>query len=97
MSFRVKRRNLKDFSPDPSNDGRGRNANVKVTLKVYDILGREIATLVNEHKQAGMYSVTFNARHLEQSREIPSGVYILHNKSKQLYRIEEDDAGKIIL
>jgi len=27
-----------------------------VTLKVYDILGREIATLVNERKPAGMYN-----------------------------------------
>ncbi|MEW6508251.1 MAG: T9SS type A sorting domain-containing protein, partial [Bacteroidota bacterium] len=47
-----------------------------VTLKVFDILGREVATLVNEHKPAGMYNVTFNARHPGQSREITSGVYI---------------------
>jgi hypothetical protein len=47
-----------------------------VTLKVFDILGREVAELVNEHKPAGMYNVTFNARHLERSREITSGVYI---------------------
>jgi len=30
-----------------------------VTLKVYDILGREVAALVDEHKQAGIYKVTF--------------------------------------
>ncbi|MEW6508474.1 MAG: two-component regulator propeller domain-containing protein [Bacteroidota bacterium] len=47
-----------------------------VTLKVFDILGREIATLVNEHKPAGMYNVTFNAHHPGRSREITSGVYI---------------------
>jgi hypothetical protein len=41
-----------------------------VTLKVYDILGKEIATLVNENKEAGNYSVDFNAA------ELPSGVYI---------------------
>ena len=46
-----------------------------VTLKVYDVLGREIATLVNEFQQAGNYKVIFNARHLERSREIPSGIY----------------------
>jgi photosystem II stability/assembly factor-like uncharacterized protein len=40
-----------------------------VTLKVYDILGREIATLVNERKQAGEYKVTWNAE------GVPSGVY----------------------
>jgi hypothetical protein len=40
-----------------------------VTLKVYDILGREIATLVNEEKNAGTYTVTFNASNLA------SGIY----------------------
>lgn len=42
----------------------------KVTLKVYDILGNEIATLVNEQKQAGLYNVHFDAGKLS------SGVYI---------------------
>jgi hypothetical protein len=32
-----------------------------VTLKLYDLLGREVATLVNEVKQAGSYEVTWNA------------------------------------
>lgn len=32
-----------------------------VTLKVYDVLGREVATLVNEEKPAGTYEVNFNA------------------------------------
>jgi len=41
----------------------------KVCLKVYDLLGREISTLVNEVKSAGSYTVTFNALNL------PSGVY----------------------
>ncbi|MFH1197022.1 MAG: T9SS type A sorting domain-containing protein [bacterium] len=40
-----------------------------VTLKVYDLLGSEVATLVNEQKQAGNYSVEFNAKGLT------SGVY----------------------
>jgi hypothetical protein len=41
-----------------------------VTLKVFDVLGREIATLVNENKVAGNYNVKFNAS------ELPSGIYI---------------------
>jgi hypothetical protein len=41
-----------------------------IQLIVYDVLGREIATLVNEKKSAGIYSVTWNAA------EFPSGIYI---------------------
>lgn len=41
------------------------------TLKVYDVLGREIATLVNEFKQAGEHWVQFSANSLQLS----SGVY----------------------
>jgi hypothetical protein len=33
----------------------------KVTIMVYDILGRDIATLVNEEKQPGVYEVEFDA------------------------------------
>ena len=40
-----------------------------VSIKVYDMLGKEIATLVNEVKSAGSYVVDFNASTLA------SGVY----------------------
>ncbi|MBW7888533.1 MAG: VCBS repeat-containing protein, partial [Bacteroidetes bacterium] len=45
-----------------------------VTLKVYNMLGQEVATVVNENLKAGKYSATFNASRLA------SGVYV--------YRIE---------
>jgi hypothetical protein len=38
--------------------------NAFVTLKVYNILGNEVSTLVNEQKAAGNYNVTFNASQL---------------------------------
>ncbi len=47
----------------------------KVSLKVYDLLGRVVATLVDKYQQPGNYTVAFNARHLERSREITSGIY----------------------
>ncbi len=40
-----------------------------VSLKVFDVLGREVATLVNEVRQPGQHSVTWNASNA------PSGVY----------------------
>ncbi len=40
-----------------------------VTLKIYDMLGREVAVLVNEEKPAGTYEAVWNAHNL------PSGVY----------------------
>ncbi len=39
------------------------------TIKIFDILGKEVAILVNEEKPAGTYEVTFNAG------ELSSGVY----------------------
>ncbi|UCH64955.1 MAG: T9SS type A sorting domain-containing protein, partial [Ignavibacterium sp.] len=41
-----------------------------VSLKVYDVLGNEIATLVNEEKATGIYEVRFNV-----SNDLTSGVY----------------------
>ena len=46
-----------------------------VTLKVYDVLGNEIAILVNEEKPAGEYEVEFNANRL------PSGIYFYQLKA----------------
>jgi len=51
-----------------------------VRLTVYDVLGREVATLVNEAKKPGMYQVQFDASRLA------SGIY--------LYRIQADSFVK---
>ncbi|HQJ45620.1 MAG TPA: T9SS type A sorting domain-containing protein [Ignavibacteriaceae bacterium] len=52
-----------------------------VTLKVYDILGNEITTLVNEEKQPGVYEVEFNSS--IGSRQLANGVYF--------YRLQAGD------
>ena len=51
-----------------------------VTLKIYDILGKEVATLVNEQKNQGRYSVNFSAAggsaYGGDASKLASGVYI---------------------
>jgi hypothetical protein len=48
-----------------------------VKIKIYDILGNEVRTLVNDFHQPGFYNIMFNASKLS------SGVY--------LYRLEAED------
>ena len=50
-----------------------------VTLKVYDLPGREVATLVNEEKRPGEYEVQFNG-HSGEGRNLPGGVYFYRLK-----------------
>ncbi|MCK7521673.1 MAG: T9SS type A sorting domain-containing protein [Ignavibacteriales bacterium] len=45
-------------------------------MRVYNVLGKEVATLVNEEKNAGTYEVNFNASNLS------SGVYFLQTRSR---------------
>ncbi len=54
-----------------------------VTLKVYDLLGREIATLVDGFKPSGTYNSPFSIRQLtdnlpagRQGSQLPSGIYM---------------------
>ena len=65
---------LKQNYPNPFNPTTVINFSIprssNVTLKVYDMLGREVATLVNETKQGGNYKVSFNAS------QLASGVYV---------------------
>ena len=53
----------------PSVIASGAKQSLGVTLKVYDMLGNEVATLVNEQKSAGKYKVNFDASNLA------SGIY----------------------
>ena len=54
-----------------------------VSLRVYNVLGQEVATLVNGRQEAGIYSVTFNTNN--GTRSLSSGVYF--------YRL---DAGSFV-
>ena len=58
---------------------KGRTEEGFVTLKIYDVLGREITTLVNKKQSPGTYTVTFNAR--SAAGELPSGIYFYRLKT----------------
>jgi subtilisin family serine protease len=50
------------------------------TLRVYDILGNEVANLVDEYREAGRYEVEFNG-HSDEGQNLSSGVYLYHLQS----------------
>ena len=53
-----------------------------VQLKVYDVLGNEITTLVNEEKPEGMYNVQFTMNNLPAGRQgLSSGIYFYQLKA----------------
>lgn len=54
-----------------------------VTLKVYDVLGNEIETLVDEEKPIGVYQVNWNAS------DMPSGVYFYQVNSRSTTDIKK--------
>ncbi|MEX0844342.1 MAG: T9SS type A sorting domain-containing protein [Balneolaceae bacterium] len=62
--------------------------NSDVRLEVFDLLGRSVATLVNEQQSTGRYNITFDASHLA------SGVYLYRltagefTQSKKLFLIK---------
>lgn len=60
--------------------------NSTVSLKVFDLLGREVATLVNDQLSSGQHEVSFNATHLA------SGLYIY-----QLQAGEHTQTSKMLL
>jgi hypothetical protein len=54
----------------PSVTLRQAQSDITVTLKVFDVLGKEVATLINEEKPVGTYEIEFDASNLT------SGVYL---------------------
>ncbi len=54
-----------------------------VSLKIYNILGQEVKTLVNESKAPGKYNVRFNAS------ELSSGVYFYSLKAGDYYQVKK--------
>jgi hypothetical protein len=53
-----------------------------VSLKIFDVLGREVATLINKEKPKGNYNVTWDASHM------PSGVYFYHLTTENFSQVK---------
>jgi hypothetical protein len=59
-----------------------------VTLKVYDILGREVATLINEYQQPGSHQAFFNVTQISNLRNNIANVYA---SGVYFYRLQAGD------
>ena len=59
----------------------------EVSLKVYNLLGHEVATLVNGHQEAGSYNVPFNAN--ESTPSLASGIYFYRLETGSLVSIKK--------
>ena len=86
----IKRFTLKQNYPNPFNPNTKISYSIPeasfVSLKIYDLLGEEISTLINEEKAAGSYKINFDAE------QLTSGIYF--------YKIEAGnyiEAKKMIL
>ncbi len=62
-----------------------------VSLKVYDVLGNDVATLVSEQKPAGIYEIEFDASNLS------SGIYYYRLVAGSFTRYKENDITKVII
>ena len=67
------------------------SVNSKVILKIFDIPGNEIATLVNEEQQAGNYSVKFETTNNRQltTNSLPSGIYFYSLTAGNIHQIRK--------
>jgi len=54
-----------------------------VSLKIFDLAGREIVALVNDYKPQGFYQVTWNGMN-ENGKQMASGTYIFTLKAEHL-------------
>lgn len=73
MKFNLFQNYPNPFNPSTHISYRLNEAGI-VQLKIYDVMGREVATLINESKSAGTHSVTFDTNSIDGG--LNSGIYI---------------------
>lgn len=85
ISFEIKQNYPNPFNSSTTISYQVSN-NCRVTLKIFDILGNEVITLVDENKSKGKYDIQFNAK------DISSGIYIYQIKAGDIV-----DSKKLVL
>ena len=63
----------------------------KVSITIYDVLGRRVKTLMDEHKTPGFYAITWNGRN-DRGNPSASGIYFVRMKARNF-----ENTKKILL
>jgi len=61
---------------------------VKVTIRVFNIIGQEIKTLIDTEQQAGTYAIKWNGRN-NQGVQVSSGIYFYQIKTKDFVKTKK--------
>lgn len=91
-SYSIEQFLLSNNYPNPFNPSTTIEYNVPqksfVTIKVLNLLGEEVSTLINEEKVAGDYKIEWNGKD-EKGREVPTGIYIYWMKAGDFSQIKK--------
>lgn len=88
--YRLEQNYPNPFNPS-TNISYSLNERSFVTLRVFDVLGREMEKLVNEEQSAGSYEVTFNAA------QLTSGIYFYSISAEGISGEKYNSVNKMIL
>jgi len=60
-----------------------------VTIKIFDLLGNEVVTLMNEEQSAGSHQITFNPNLITNRKQLSSGVYFYQLKAGEFFQTKK--------
>jgi hypothetical protein len=87
LKLQIENYKLSQNYPNPFNPGTTIRFEIpetnEVTLKIYDMTGREVANLINEVKNAGMYNIKFDGSHLS------SGIYFYRLQAGSFVKVKK--------
>jgi phage baseplate assembly protein gpV len=87
LSFKVEQNYPNPFNPTTTINYSLKSAGV-VSIKIYNVLGREVRTLVNEQKPSGNYSVVWNGRD-NSGYSLPSGTYFYRYSAGDVTQVKK--------